>query len=108
MYTKATTAAVKFIDDTVMKTLKALLCIAMLASMVTLAGCSKEKKCDCVTTIYTSPVIRGDHILTVIEDGECSDLNETTYDQWLGRAETRCHEVPMNTQYVIDGGSIRY
>ena len=80
----------------------------VLASVILFVGCEKQKKCDCVTTIYTSPVIQGDHILTIIDDGECSDLDETTYDQWFGRVEKRCTEVPMNTQYVIDGGSISY
>lgn len=91
-----------------MKILKLSLGMLLLASSVTLIGCTKQKKCDCVTTVYCNPPIRGDHILQVIDDGSCSDLNETTYDEWLGRAETRCTEVSMNTQYVIDGGSISY
>ena len=79
----------------------------LLVSVFVLTGCDKQKKCDCVTTIYTTPPIQGDHILTVIDDGECSDLSETTYSE-IGRVEKRCKEVPMSTQYVIDGGSISY
>lgn len=82
--------------------------LILVVSLGTLVGCSKQKKCDCVTTIYTNPPFRGDHILKIIDNGECSDLNETIYDEWLGRSETRCNEVPMSTQYVIDGGSISY
>lgn len=89
-----------------MKILNIMGAILLIAS-ITMTGCSKQKKCDCVTTIYTSPIIRGDHILKVIEDGNCSDLNEKVTNEFW-RAETRCVEVPMNTQYVIDGGSISY
>ena len=84
-----------------MKMNKLLFGTALIASVVMFVGCSKQKKCDCVTTIYTTPVFQGDHILRVIEDGNCSDLNETTYDEWLGKAETRCREVPMSTTYIL-------
>jgi len=47
-------------------------------AMISLASCSKEKDCECTTTIDGGNAQTSEQ---VVEDGDCEDLNQTTETQ---------------------------